>query len=446
MPGHPDFQAFPQWIGDPLVSNAALAIGAGLHTDLGINLSNYASVIVAVKPTGGGITATLKQMIHNGPGALVVSTQWTIASGVTTFEQIILQGSIVELDLQGDTPGETVAYALYGSNTATNAQVSSVNVVNFLHNGILVKAEPGLDLDDATAVGNPSHAPITWTATDNAGTSVSYRPVFALGVQHNDAGQVNEAILDLEDAASVGNPAASPLTFALTDDAANARVKVTPTVKVGVQRNDAGQVNEPIIDLEDANGLVWAIADDAANSRVKVTPSFGFGVWTKVADSGVLGGSAANIDFSALPSGFMSFRVLYVGRSSAAAITVQLGLQLNGDTGLNYFDESFLVNGTTLTLNEQANAASISAGVLIAANVAAGIPGAGEIFIVNASDTTFDKIVRGIGYAPGAAAAANQNTADAGGLWTSAAAVNRITLTPRTGSWIAGSRAVVYGC
>lgn len=176
MPGHPDFQAFPQWIGDPLVSNASLAIGNGSHTDSGLNVSNFASVIIAIKPTGGGITATLKQTIHNGPTALALSTQWTVRSGVTTFEQIILQGSIVELDLQGDTGGETVAYAVYGSNTATNSQVSSVSTINFLHNGVNVKAEPGLDLEDAAAaaVGIPG---LTWTVTDNAGTDVSYLPV-----------------------------------------------------------------------------------------------------------------------------------------------------------------------------------------------------------------------------------------------------------------------------
>lgn len=219
--GHPDDQDFAQWLGHPFVANAALALGAGTHTDGPYTVSNFASVILAIAPTTHGVTATITQQIQGAPAGLTVVENFTIGAGATLFEAIVLTGNIVTLQLQGGGAGTTVAYALYPSNTTTNTSVTSSTVLNFLHNGLVVKAEPGLDMEDAAAVGNPAASPIVWTPTDNAGVSVSYTPTFALGVQHNDASQVNEAVLDFEDAHGV--------TWALTDDAANNRVKVTPT-------------------------------------------------------------------------------------------------------------------------------------------------------------------------------------------------------------------------
>lgn len=231
--GHPDYQGFPQWLGHPFVANAALALGAGTHTDGPFTVSNFASIILAIAPTTHGVTATITQQISGAPAGLTVVETFNISAGSTLFEAIVLTGNLVTLELQGGGAGTTVAYALYPSNTTTNSAVSSSTVLNFLHNGVAIKAEPGLDVEDAAAVGNPSHSPITWTTTDNAGVSVGYTPVFALGVQHNDAGQVNEAVLDLKDAAAAALPGVPGLTFALTDDSANNRVKVTPTLTAG---------------------------------------------------------------------------------------------------------------------------------------------------------------------------------------------------------------------
>lgn len=157
--GYPDWQRYSVWLGTPLVQATALAIGAGSHTDGPFQVSNYASIILAIKPTGGQITATIKQTVQGGPTSLILSQQFVIPAGATAFEAVVLLGSTLTLDLQGSAGGETVDYALYPSNTTTNAQVITAATVDVQHQGVLVAAEPAIDLVDGLG--------ITWTVADD---------------------------------------------------------------------------------------------------------------------------------------------------------------------------------------------------------------------------------------------------------------------------------------
>lgn len=149
--GFPDGQRITQWLGSPLASATALAIGAGNHVDGPFNLASWASVIVAVKATGGTVTVTVTQTINGGPPGLALAQQFVVPAGQTLFESVVLFGDTVTLTLQGSAPGETVDYALYPANTTTNAQVLATASLNFQHNEVLVAAEAALDFVDVGA-------------------------------------------------------------------------------------------------------------------------------------------------------------------------------------------------------------------------------------------------------------------------------------------------------
>lgn len=119
--GFPDWQKITQWLGAPEVSTVGLALGAGVHDDGPFDLASWASVVVAVKPTGGGVTVRLRQQIPGGPPSLTTDTTFSVAAGGVLFEAIVLIAGAVSLELTGTVPGTTVDYALYPSNTTTNA-------------------------------------------------------------------------------------------------------------------------------------------------------------------------------------------------------------------------------------------------------------------------------------------------------------------------------------
>jgi hypothetical protein len=167
--GYPDYQRITQWLGAPLVQATGLVIGIGTHVDGPIEVANYASVIVAIKPTGGPVTVTLKQTVPAGPVSLVLTESIIVPAGATLFEAFVLFGQAVELDLTGTVGGTAVDYALYGSNTTTNAQVLTNATINIQHNDVLVAAEPTIDLED-----DPG---FPWSVVDDGpGTRVKVTP------------------------------------------------------------------------------------------------------------------------------------------------------------------------------------------------------------------------------------------------------------------------------
>jgi hypothetical protein len=167
--GYPDYQRITQWLGAPLLQGTGVAVFPGPHVDGPLEVANYASVIVALKAIGGNATVTVKQTVPAGPASLVLTETIIVPAGGILFEAFVLYGQAVELDITGSIAGTTVDYALYGSNTTTNAQVITNATINVQHNDVLVAAEPTLDLED-----DPG---FKWSVVDDgAGTRVKVTP------------------------------------------------------------------------------------------------------------------------------------------------------------------------------------------------------------------------------------------------------------------------------
>lgn len=143
--GFPDGQRITQWLGAPIAEASAFAIGAGALALGPFSLASWASVIVACKPTGGALDVTVTQNISGGPAGLQLTETFHVAAGATLFEAIVLFGDAVTVTFQGAAVGETLDYAIYPSNTTTNANVITQATINVQANEVLVAAEPTLD-------------------------------------------------------------------------------------------------------------------------------------------------------------------------------------------------------------------------------------------------------------------------------------------------------------
>lgn len=176
--GFPDWQKITQWLGAPEVSTVGLALGAGVHDDGPFDLASWASVVVAVMPTGGPVSVRLRQQIPGGPPSLTTDTTFAVAAGGVLFEAIVLMAGAVSLELTGTVPGTTVDYALYPSNTTTNAVASGGGTVivpvvalaafppaNPVDGQMLVLVIPGAN--------NPlTGQPVRWLCTYDAGAAL----------------------------------------------------------------------------------------------------------------------------------------------------------------------------------------------------------------------------------------------------------------------------------
>lgn len=222
---------------------------------------------------------------------------------------------------------------------------------------------------------------------------------------------------------------------------------------VQVEHNGgAAQGPEAALNLIDAAGsagvpgLAWTVADNAPAGRVDVTPVLSLtGVPVLLGDSGVLGGAAGTIDFSGLPATFMRLVVLFYGRTSGAVTVGDLLMRLNNDSGANYDNTSYYLDqaGNLNTDSLAQNQSAITIGQLPGSSANANLMGVATIELVGYASTVFNKVAHANGYASSSGTVERREIS--GGRWGNTAAVNRVTLLPATGNFVAGSRAVIYG-
>lgn len=157
--GFPDWQRITQWFGTALDQQTAYAIGAGAHPVGPLDVRNFASIVVCVRPVGGNVTVTVAQQVPGGPVGLVVSESFTVNAGNVVFESFVLLAGAATVTFQGTAGGETLDYAIVPSNVNTNAEVALVTTLGFQHNDAPVASEQAVDLEDG--------AGHLWTLTDD---------------------------------------------------------------------------------------------------------------------------------------------------------------------------------------------------------------------------------------------------------------------------------------
>ena len=174
----------------------------------------------------------------------------------------------------------------------------------------------------------------------------------------------------------------------------------------------------------------------------------GGGDLTQIAQS-ILGGASASVTFSSIPGTFTQLMLIIIGRSSVSALSDNILMQLNGDTGANYDYEQMDSNETIAPASSQATAqtSTSAVGVVTGATATANQPGSVEITFPGYSGTTFSKTMHAVGWLNrSTSSATSKDIIVTSAHWRSTAAINAINIFLASGAnFIAGSSFTLYG-
>jgi|SRR5215469_7783905 len=160
-------------------------------------------------------------------------------------------------------------------------------------------------------------------------------------------------------------------------------------------------------------------------------------------------GSAGNLDLTSIPSTFSHLQLIGNLRGVAAGNIITMFITFNGDAGANYAENSFVQapNGTITVFSTAVSQNNLGGGATQTINLAGGtIANQSSFFfmlIPAYANTNFFKqcMIQTSCNAEGTASA----TGYVSGEWHSTAAINRITLTPSSSNFAAGSQLSLYG-
>lgn len=226
-----------------------------------------------------------------------------------------------------------------------------------------------------------------------------------------------------------------------------------PKTGVNIEYNGVFVGNEQSVNFQDSAAgqvsVTWTISDDSADGRVNVQPviATNLGTFPQLLFSSVLVGTTAQFDTTGNSlAGFNTLLVVFQGQTTGAVTSGQVGVRFNNDGGANYQDQHAQTQGATVSSVENTTGlTSGSIGTVNGTGATALYPSGGAFLIPGYAGTTFHKIAYSFGGGSSAANAAGQITDQAMVHWLSTAAIARIQLFPRTGSWLAGSSIIVYG-
>ena len=168
--------------------------------------------------------------------------------------------------------------------------------------------------------------------------------------------------------------------------------------------------------------------------------------WMVQLSDTLLGASAASVDITSIPAHWTHLRLVAYARGDTAAANVSLLCRFNGDTGNNY--DAILASNShsaTLLTAEGLAQASMRLGDIAGSTAPASAFDGWEIVIPEYAGTTGHKTARANGALKGNTTTGNLFVEIGAGWWRSTAAINRITLFPGAGNFVAGTRVSLYG-
>lgn len=159
----------------------------------------------------------------------------------------------------------------------------------------------------------------------------------------------------------------------------------------------------------------------------------------------ILLADAANINLSGIPDYFRQLRVVWSARTSAVVISNNMQLRVNGNAGLNYFENGRNQQQATMVNYANAGAAGAYCGALAGDSAQASARTSGEV-ILNAWNAPGGRTaVNGTYTAHMYDTLANSYYSDGGFLVNVAGPYTQITMLSNAGNLRAGSMMTVYG-
>lgn len=158
--------------------------------------------------------------------------------------------------------------------------------------------------------------------------------------------------------------------------------------------------------------------------------------------------AGATFQFSSIPSGYRHLELRINGRSSWAATADVAYLQVNGDTGTNYYGISLIGLGATTLVQEEAASTTRANVGLVPAATAGHVSwfGASTIQVHNYLSTVAFKSLLIQNHYNSDIPNGNQHIRLHGMIWAQAVAITSLTIGLTSASnWVAGSVASLYG-
>ncbi len=167
------------------------------------------------------------------------------------------------------------------------------------------------------------------------------------------------------------------------------------------------------------------------------------GSFESIATATLSGGS---VTFSSISSTYKHLQIRFTGRySSASTGASSYALQINGDTGANYYFHTADGDGATVNANATAPFSGyMLLGYIPRNNALTSTYGAAIIDIIDYASTSKNKTVRsfnGVSLNGGA----GQSVQMASGLWASTSAINSISIVAYGNNWDGNTSVALYG-
>lgn len=157
--------------------------------------------------------------------------------------------------------------------------------------------------------------------------------------------------------------------------------------------------------------------------------------------------TTASVTFSSLPTEYSHLQIRLTGRSNRADYQDQIAIRLNGVTSNVYISHNMRGNGTNVASGYQdifGYIFSSSGFDLFSTNETSGAFGAGIIDILDFKSTLKTKTIRMFSGIAGGTQSKQINLTS-GMNPGSTAALTSVTIFPRNGSWVSGTRISIYG-
>lgn len=290
----------------------------------------------------------------------------------------------------------------------------------------------------------------------------------SIAAAHATLNRIDIVCFKVEDSGYSGGVNASSLVVVTGTPAASPSAPAAPNnsitlAQVSIVANDTSITNNEITDKRQymaALGGLISVAD--ATERDALTAYESLAVWRRDVDQidlytgsefrtfwpkyravQVLGGTAATITFSNIPTNLKWLRVIWTARGNNASHQEHLKMRINNNSGANYFVMTNQLNNTTLSGQQiDSGAAQAFTGHVVSNSTATNFSD-GEILFPAWNATTEGKIA----WLARTSSFSNTNALldHIGGIYGAAGPYNRLDFFLANGSFVAGTQFLLEG-
>jgi hypothetical protein len=163
-------------------------------------------------------------------------------------------------------------------------------------------------------------------------------------------------------------------------------------------------------------------------------------------ETSLISSTTASVTFSTLPTSYTHLQIRLTGRSNRADFQDQTAIRFNGVTTTTYASHTLRATGAVVQSSNQTSFGFMFAPQafdLFAASESASRFGAGIIDILDFKNGNKTKTIRMLSGTAGGTQV--RDIALTSGFNTSTDALTSVTIFPRNGSWVSGTRISIYG-